>query len=48
MHLSVKPDQKIDIHLLNVNAEVGTGLVTVTCSSGTRALVEDQVNRAGM
>ncbi len=48
MHLSVKPDQKIDIHLIDDPLRGATGLVTATLSLETRALVEDQVNRAGM
>ena len=48
MHLSVKDDQKIDIHLLDVPTEWAAGLVTVTSSLETRTLVEDEVNRAGV
>ena len=45
MHLSVKPNLKIDIHLLGAPERM-TGLATVTSSLETRALVEDEVNRA--
>jgi hypothetical protein len=47
MHLSVKPNLKIDIHLLDVPQRTA-GLVTVTSSLETRTLVEDEVNRAGV
>jgi hypothetical protein len=47
MHLSVKPDQKIDIHLLD-DLHKTMGQVTVTSSLGTRTLVEDKVHRSGV
>lgn len=58
MHLSVKLDLKIDIHLPSDIARVSdlrdcylrrsVGLVTATQCSGTRTLVEDEVNRVGV
>ena len=58
MHLSVKPDQKINIHLSSVTERSHTACVRSfkvvrgrrlqRIGSRTRTLVEDEVNRAGM